>query len=291
MADGSRRRAARVLLLAGIAVLTGGVAVALARQDWNSDTKDEARVARETEALRLARSQEPRFEIAYLWLPVSEVRRLTERTGQGPPAYELVQTAIGRRFVTNRPPLDRNLGFLPQSSRRNTLAEALRAGRAHRVELSLLALVVTPTVARPVRLRLEVDRVQLADFAGIWDATDIVHNAADKWGSDLANARADASNRVSSRSRTAIAWTARPDGAGAIVPFAVTQLVEIPDVAANADVLRDLGTSMSARVVLVDHVVLVPRRLSRLTASGQAIELDIAPALDAPMIVDPVSGA
>ena len=282
MADTRRRRAALVLLAAGIAVLAAGVAVAFARHDGAG--REVPLTAQEQEALRQARNRVPRFRIAYLWLPLSYYRRVTQPTAaEAPAAYEVARNDVSRRVATNRPPLDRNLGLLPANSYHDGLARALGEHRVRRVQRAVLALAVTPTAGQPVRLRLYVDRVELGGFADIYDATDITEL-------NLASDVGDAEQGVTSRRRTAIEWTVRGDGVGTIVPFGLTQLFEVPDVPPNADALAELPTGGSpVRVELVDDVVFVPRRLTRLTPEGREVELDLTRALDSPMIVDPVA--
>lgn len=258
-----------VALLMGAAALAVGIGVAVVRHDRDEAARIDAERARYEAVLREVAAAPPRFSVSYVEIPIGLVPRYSRGRTQ------MVRTEVGRRLLTRRPPLRPDFAALA-GDRTDPSARVFKEGMVTERRVSIVGLLVTQTTPGPGRLRLEVDRVAIEGFVGVWDALDLLPQRRNSLFRD---------RTVGPIRREVVAWQPRYDRT-AFIPVAFLHLFRIPPVPVNAEIIEALGGLQGEQVT--SHVVLGPRRLLLRSPNGRDLAIPIRHALH-PLVLTPRS--
>jgi hypothetical protein len=264
-------RSSLFVLVGGLAVLAAGTTVAVARHDRAVDSRFAPEIERYDAALSSALAQPPRVAVSYVTIPLALVRRLSRAQ------FDVVQTEVGRRLLTGRPPVRPDFAALA-ADRDDPIARMFKARAATERRVAVVGLLVEQrTPGRVTHLRLHVDRIALSSFARVYDPLDLLPNLKAIGIGFLSGAKGV-------RTREVVTWRPRP-GVTAFVPLAIIHLFWVEQTPGNQDVIDALGLPAAQ---VTSHVALGPRRLLLRMPDGRDVEIRIDRALH-PIVVAPQS--
>jgi hypothetical protein len=250
-------------LVAGVAILAGGVAIAVVRYDDEVDNRYAAQFDRYDAAIAKARDVRPRFAVRYVQLPVEALRSFAR------PGQEVVDTEVGRR-VLSAAGVKRDFAALA-GTRTDGLSRAFKAHALHEKGVYVTGLLVEPLVrGRAGTLELDADRLKVDGYTSLWDASELVPG----WLGNVFENKPPPGTMTD----TAIRWSPR-DGVTAFVPLGVMHLFLLSESDPSFDQWKDeLGGDLGSYVT--SDVALGPRRLVLHAPNGRETEIRMKEALE-----------